>query len=314
MVYKHKELSKESLNLLMSKELSNIETKIQYANIPEQNRITADKVLNAKELASCKTIQEAINKGLLESEAVMKRLCINKYGYIHNVDSIGPSVNPNITTDIFDLNELPKLNVLSRSLCRQQSITYTTHTYNKSKSIPSTLLLNQHIKKKRNNVNMSINIKHFDENNTFGLRRYKSVVQNYTKINSSTALPTIHENNISYNIEGSIKCYLREPNVNLGFITDPLLKLACGTSQEDESKFRKLLFQKCPKQYELYVNGGLLNRFGEMPVIIQSNQPNDNTIGLINRETPQITRAFSESYIPNSYNRILRMVSISHGD
>jgi hypothetical protein len=314
MAYKHKELSKESLNLLMSKELSKVNKKIQCVNIPIQNRVKADKI--AKELALCKTLQEAIDKGLLESEYVMKRLCNNKYGYVTEVQgSHIPPINNNM---MLDENGLPNINGLPRqtSLCRQQSVAYTSTIISKPRSLSA--LIDPVYKKqyitKQNKPPLQLSNIPIGDNNTFGIRRSKSIHQNYNRRPSMVCMPIIKETIkkpvTNFIIEGSVKCYLRNPNVNLGFVTDPLLKLACSKKQDSEQKFRKLVFETCTKQYELYINGGVLSRFNESETdtshIIDLKH---RVSGMVNTILPQITRTFSESHEPISYNRILRLVS-----
>jgi hypothetical protein len=317
MAYKHKELSKKSLNLLMSKELSKVNTKIQCVNIPIQNRVKADKI--AKELALCKTLQEAIDKGLLESEYVMKRLCNNKYGFVTEVQ--GSPTTPINTNMLLNVNGLHNINGLPRqtSLCRQQSVAYTSTIISKTRSLPASIdpIYKKPCITKQNKSPLQLSNIPIGVNNTFGLRRSKSIHQNYNRQSSMIFMPIINEINetvknpvTNFIIEGSVKCYLRNPNVNLGFVTDPLLKLACSKKQDSEQKFRKLLFETCTKQYELYINGGVLSRFNESETHTSFILDLKHRVSeMVNNTLPQITRTFSESHEPISYNRILRLVS-----
>lgn len=337
--YKYKNMSEVQLQKVMEEKLNQININVDCINIPSKNRIYSRDVSNSRELANCKTMKEAINKGLLESEAVMKRLCYNSNmpaGVAcetnkQNFNSFSQSLKHNIhDNDIIPLQPL--------MLCRQQSICVTIPkqliTSTKSDLKTQRILPIKPSDSSNNSVNDTSLIRSTLDKissgyklNSFGLRRQKSISRDYlpNPINGRSSniinlsLSTIREDreccnkdNTSCIIEGSIKCYLREPNINLGYITDPLLSLVDKSGDNNELKFRKLLLQQNPKQYELYLNGGVLNRFNNtidtkiVDVPVKNDEDEYGEDGLISEIKPTMTRAFSESR--DSNNRILKFI------
>jgi hypothetical protein len=248
--YKYKYLSPIKLEAIMNKKISQLKAVVKCINIPPNILVKTNDVSNSRELSACKNMQEAINRGLLESEEVTKRLYHNMYkkpmpraGYLF--------CEPNVSKSSLHTNTLPIL--------RTQSV-YS------SKNLPNTNRL----------YTSPIDEDIPDIIPAFGLVRQQSIAYNpYTIDNTphvqamTGSMPTIIEGSetkelpLLYNngiVEGSIKCYLRNPDIDLGYIITPLLKLAESNSTASELKFRNMLQ---PNQYKLYMNGGLFGRFGK---------------------------------------------------
>lgn len=330
--YKYRYMNNDQLSKIMENELEANNTEIKCINIPSQNRIYANDVPNSRELAQCKNIKEAVDKGLMESEAVMKRLCYNNGGINIACKESLPifTHDPVENFDFVDNDDgLPPLQPI---MSRQQSVCITAPV------VPSILPM------KRSNAIADISnmvaystpdpvsrqltldkIVDGDSLQSFGICRQKSISRDFQPKNSlklngrrhstimNLTLSTINEEEPKPTciIEGSIKCYLREPIVDLGHITDPLLSLV---NKNNEEKFRILLKEQNPKQYELYMNGGVLNRYKPAslspdPVDNESIQINIDEDGMINDLMPTMCRSFSESH--DSNHRILRFIKSS---
>jgi len=325
--YKYKYMSTTDLDKIMENELSKININIDCANIPSKNRIYSNDVDNSRELAKCKTMVEAISKGLLESEAVMKRLYFKNNDEPANiacVSSIPQIIQSQITNDFDFGDDIPPMAPMQ--LIRQQSCAIST-SINRYSQTPKNIMKQSttsgnspDVQKIPHNVSIE-KIKSGCALNTFGLCRRKSMSMNYSpnrisNIITESKLDTIDEymeecenkQESRCIIEGSIKCYLREPNIDLSSITDPLLNLVNST---DETKFRKLLLEQNPNQYNLYINGGVLERFKQNTdrhinrQIIRADATFEGG-GLIMNNIPTMSRSFSEN--ADSNLRILKFI------
>jgi hypothetical protein len=322
--YKYQYLSPDRLDAIMKEKIAQLSTEIKCVNIPSGILVKANDVSNARELATCKNMQEAINKGLLESEEITKRLYYNTHkrpmphsgqhtGYLLG----GASINP-ICASIPDLHMGPI------PMSRTQSVSGS------SEILPKTFNKRSYtIEPQIKHVHTSLDEKMPDMIHSFGLVRQQSISYDpYANTQSEPAvilslMPTISEDSdtkevpLLFNngiVEGSIKCYLRNPDIDLGYIATPLLQLAESTTTTSEQKFRDMLQ---PNQYQLYMNGGLFSRFGkqpdnyddtisttQMPSLTQSTFRN-NSISLV--DTTVLTRSLTE--IDNdSVQRILQFV------
>lgn len=361
--YKHKSLPKGEFMKIMQQKLSTIDDAVKCANIPREKLILSSDVKNADRLAECKTMEQAINAGLLESEAVMKRMLFNAHGRItvacqetlYNIQQ--PTYNSNIlpsfnSGDDNDDDGLPPIMPPTLSLVRQQSVCAPPSYYHKRKisttylkpeikdteldidDIPQ-LQINKQVTEPANfkpkpvskqlTFDKLINPGFSGGVNTFGLHRHKSIAMpigtppaiptHQRRSSVSTILPITEEKEESDNdnsnkycvIEGSVKCYLKEPDINFGHRTSELLSLVERNGTDNEIKFRDLLKTDNPNQYELYMNGGLFNRFEPAPIHDLPQNPIQNNTGLIGA-TPSLNRSFSNSTNTNSNMRILRFI------
>jgi hypothetical protein len=106
-------------------------------------------------------------------------------------------------------------------------------------------------------------------------------------------------------IEGSIKCYLNKPIIELGVATLPILNVL----YKEGDAFSTLLKDQNPNQHTLYLQGGLFNRYAnQLPSTNTHNQSTYNMgTNLLVRSAPVIQRSFS--YNSQSIGRITRTIS-----
>jgi hypothetical protein len=106
-------------------------------------------------------------------------------------------------------------------------------------------------------------------------------------------------------IEGSIKCYLNKPRIELGVATSPILNVL----YKEGDAFSTLLKDQNPNQHTLYLQGGLFNRYAnQLPSTNTHNQSTYNMgTNLLVRSAPVIQRSFS--YNSQSIGRITRTIS-----
>ena len=352
--YQYKYLKDDKLSDIMNSELKCIDDVIHCANIPESILVKSENVPNAVELAQCETMAEAVSNGLLESEAVTKRLYFIKKGrpmyvactqshmpYAPLVDTIPSDVD--IYNDFHSIPVLPPSLYLSRqqseciSVSQQPSgkLKYANmmnsqigplHTMRKQNSMP----IMKPDEVKRELTFCKLLGSGFDKPvETFGLLRNKSLEQSVYMsprlqlgdVNIQMLQPISEETEEKNNIqsledrfciiEGSVKCYLKNPNIDLGVISSPLINLINKSGEKYENEFRKLLHQQSPKQYELYMQGGLFSRFAKKKPStystdheLQNLQSSDKLIG----DIPTLQRTFSDTYNHTSTERISKFI------
>jgi hypothetical protein len=77
--YQYQYLSPNRLETIMKEKIAQLSTTVKCVSISPDILVKANDVPNARELATCKNMQEAINRGLLESEEITKRLYYNMH-------------------------------------------------------------------------------------------------------------------------------------------------------------------------------------------------------------------------------------------
>ena len=367
--YRYRYLSADKLANAMSEELKLVDDEITCANIPESSLVRVETVPNAKELAQCKTMSDAVNAGLLESEAVTKRLYFNKNnmtmpvacsnshnmpGNHHHTQLVQPAIGQNnpLSDDYEFDDELPELPLMLPMLCRQQSECITScYSQPQPKKVKTLSSVNNLILPVVPMFRMQSSIpnikpihvtreltlcKLLDDRfvtsvNTFGLVRNKSIAQSVPNLHRRPSIcitpaltPIIEDmegevdekkNELPMEdrfciIEGSIKCYLKNPIIDLGSISSTLLNLVNRSGDKAEESFKKLLKNQSPKQYDLYMSGGLFSRFTADRTQTDVYRPNINrqvSNGLINN-MPTLQRSFSDSYNQTSTTRIAQFI------
>jgi hypothetical protein len=102
-------------------------------------------------------------------------------------------------------------------------------------------------------------------------------------------------------INGSIKCYTKQPNIDFSKMSNNLSNLANSNKSDDELKFQNILKKNNVKQYELYMGGGLFGRFKQSYTndsLIVTN--NTSCINELIDKSPLLTRSISTSVAINS--------------
>jgi hypothetical protein len=285
--YKHKHLNPNEIYTKIIQELESSNIEIQCANIPEHIIISADNTPNARELASCKTMKEAIDAGILESEAVTERLLHNLRHPQYDDPPIAENKNNNN-----DMTFMPVI-TLKRQLT-QAPFKDNKHKLNNI-TRESTLSFNHKIQtqpiKKVKFANQSVNKQII---NTFGLIRQQSASAVYAgKL-----------------FNGSIKCYFKNPNVDFSKITNKLHSLSVSNTHNSEQKFIDALKINNINQYNLYMNGGLLGRFNNDEYAIQNNTVIPTLSNLYNSDgmihnIPLLIRSISDNCSLSTNARLL---------
>lgn len=348
--YNNKFLSDDELMKRMNQEMKKVNIPVTCANIPEKNQVKCEDVSNARELAKCKTMKEAIDNGLLESEEVSKRLhykyrspmpiACSSLGYQHFQPQNILPISCNDECDDDDIPEIQPLPMLMR--LQSECVTSSSYTKHKKSSNKSFELKRQNITGLTSQIpefsqlcksathgmampspvtrQLTFNKIQMGDIESFGLVRKKSAASSYPPKQKTIAVSSMqtiaeeeeeeeNEDEIPERhciIEGSIKCYLKEPNVDFSDIKTPLLDLVNKPGQSSEEKFQHLLLKQSPKQYELYMNGGVLGRFKFDKHQNQPSLSNSATNGLLDDDIPVLSRAFSTQ--TNSNNRILQFI------
>jgi hypothetical protein len=288
--FKYKNMKRTNLINLVLHELNISNIEIQCANIPESIIITADNVPLSKELFKCKTLKEAINAGIFESETVTSRLLHNKFSKkFPDSSHIPPLVLPPLM--IYSMPSLVRQNTYSRSSPILRQIT-------REQTVPADYkhVTNQEnlLKKKQKNIT---NLMNTNKSSiiTFGLNRQQSIaIQNNGSI-----------------IDGSIKCYINKPYTDFSNVPNELSNLIESNHVDDEIKFQNILKKKNVKQYELYMQGGLFGRF--KPLSINDSLPTDcsGDLSQLNYQQSSVNDQSTLNTLINIIPLLTRSISLS---
>lgn len=247
--YTRGKLTRDEMSNAILDALQTSDVHIECANIPKKIMIKADDSPLAARLASCKTLNEAINAGIFESEIVTERLLKRQFPD-YNTPLPLPLSSSDETND-----DLPPMGIIPL----QRQLTQPPKWYNQPRQITQPMQLTQQLtqpprhritisppqKKQTKKVSFAQLPSRRQTISTFGLVRQKSEAAPYD----------------GQMIDGSIKCTARIPSVDFAHIPQVI------DVNAPEAKFREELLAKNKHQHELYINGGFMGRFAANPCI-----------------------------------------------
>ncbi len=285
---------------IVNKKIQESDLQISHTSIPGDKIIHPSEMAN--KLAECKTMQDAIQQGILESEAVFKRLMYNKYKNVEIVQhrNTYPSQIPQPIVHQIPQQTVPHIPSLNipplPMLSRQFSI--ATVGYNKLSASDRTNSMPTFKYKQQKVADTSSRV----IPKTFGLSRQTSVSSRQPfKLSLNPITEYKIDTNDLYIIEGSMRCYLSNPKYDFSKSLDKLTNMYNG----EELTFRSELLQTMPNQFHLYMNDGIFGRFKRMTQQNNQTQINNQHSSLL-VPIPTLSRALSSSVSANI--RIAKMI------